>query len=286
MAGPTTTTERGAPGSRGARGPRAKGSGPKGSSPARLAPRWRPGRPGGGRRALPGPRAVLLIVIVLGLLASGLWLFYGSAWLRVEQVTTSGTRVLTPAQVEAVAAVPVGAPLVSVDTDGIEARLRRALPRIDTVDVVRDWPHGIALRVVERTPVLLIGKGGRFTEVDAKGVRFATVDAAKAPEGVPLLELAVASSPSLRRFDAERLTVEAVGVAGDLPGRVAEDAKVLRVRSYDSITLELTGGRTVEWGSGEDGEAKARALTALMKAAPKAGHFDVSAPTAPAASRS
>ena len=40
------------------------------------------------------------------------------------------------------------------------------------------------------------------------------------------------------------------------------------------------------WGSGEDGPAKARALTALMKASPKAGHFDVSAPTAPAASGS
>ena len=46
--------------------------------------------------------------------------------------------------------------------------------------------------------------------------------------------------------------------------------------------LELSRGRTVVWGSGEKGAAKARALTALMKAAPKARHFDVSAPTAPA----
>ncbi|MFF8292099.1 cell division protein FtsQ/DivIB [Streptomyces sp. NPDC016309] len=285
MAGPTTTTERGAPGPRGTGGGKPRGAKPKGSSPARPSLRWRRG-PGGGRTPSSGRRALLLLLAAVALLVGGLWLFYGSAWLRVGEVTTSGTRVLTPAQVEAAAAVPVGAPLVSVDTDAIEHRLRRALPRIDSVDAVRSWPHGIVLNVVERTPVLLVEKGGKFTEVDAKGVRFATVDAARAPKGVPLLELVVARSPSLRRFDAGRLTVEAVGVAGDLPAPVARDAKVLRVRSYDSITLELRGGRTVVWGSGEDGEAKARALVALMKAAPKAGHFDVSAPTAPAASRS
>lgn len=285
MAGPTTTTERGAPGPWGPKGTKPKGARPERSSSARPSPRWRPGQ-GAGRRPLPGPRAVLLIATLLVLLVSGVWLFYGSAWLRVEQVTTSGTRVLTPTEVKAAAAVPVGAPLVSVDTDEIEDRLRRALPRVDSVDVVRSWPHGIELNLIERTPVLLVEKGGKFTEVDAKGVRFATVDAAKAPKGVPLLELTADQSPSLRRFDADRLTAEAVGVAGDLPAPVAGDTKIVRVRSYDSITLELTGGRTVVWGSGEDGEAKVRALLALMKAAPKAGHFDVSAPTAPAASRS
>ncbi|MGA5418859.1 cell division protein FtsQ/DivIB [Streptomyces lavendulocolor] len=285
MAGPTTTTERGAPGPRGPKGPGSKRAGSGRPPAARPLLRWRPG-PGGGRRALPGPRAVLLLAAALLLVLGGVWLFYGSAWLRVGQVTASGTRVLTPAQVKAAAAVPVGAPLASVDTDEIEGRLLRALPRVESVEAVRSWPDGIALTVVERTPVLLVEKGGKFTEVDAAGVRYATVDAARAPKGVPLLELTADQSPSLRRFGTGRLTAEAVRVAGDLPARVAAAAKVLRVRSYDSITLELTGGRTVVWGSGEDGGAKARTLTALMKAAPKAGHFDVSAPTAPAASRS
>ncbi|MDN3297117.1 FtsQ-type POTRA domain-containing protein [Streptomyces ficellus] len=269
MAGPTTTAERGT----------RKQGGPSPARPSGPGPR-------GGRRPLPGPRAVLLIATALVLLASVAWALYGSAWLRVEHVTTSGTRVLTPAEVKAVAAVPVGGPVISVDTGDIENRLRQKLPRIDSVDVVRSWPNGITVDVVERTPVLLVEKGGKFIEVDAKGVRFATVDRARAPQGVPLLHLTVGQSPSLRRFGAERLTVAAVRVAGDLPAQVAKDTKVLHVRSYDSITLELTDGRTVVWGSGEDGGAKARALTALMKAAPKAGHFDVSAPTAPAASRS
>ncbi|MCX5196781.1 FtsQ-type POTRA domain-containing protein [Streptomyces sp. NBC_00249] len=218
------------------------------------------------------------------LAGGGTWVLYGSSWLRVEKVTTSGTGVLTPEQVLTAAAVPVGAPLVGVDTDEIADRLRRRLPRIDSVDVVRSWPHTIGLKVTERKPVLLIKKDAEFVEVDASGVRFDTVR--QAPAGVPLLDMAAEGSPSARRFDAQRLLREAVGIAGALPEAVAKETVQVKVRSYDSVVLELTKGRTVVWGSGELGEAKGRALTALLKAAPKADHFDVSVPTAPAVSGS
>ncbi|MET9376410.1 cell division protein FtsQ/DivIB [Streptomyces sp. NPDC003035] len=266
MSGPTTAEKRGT-------------REPKGSSE-------RPSRTGtrSTRFRVPGPRVLLIALAVLALVAGGVWALYGSSWLRVERVSTSGTQVLTPREVEAAAAVPIGSPLVSVDTDAIEARLLRKLPRIDTVEVVRSWPHGISLKVAERKPVLLVEKGGKFTEVDSGGTRFATVD--KAPRGVPKLVLDAASSPSLRRFDADRLLLEAVGVTSELPEKIARDTRVVKVTSYDSITLELGDGRTVLWGSGEDGAVKARVLAALMKATPKAGHFDVSAPTAPAASDS
>lgn len=269
MAG-ATTAQRGNPGS--AR--KGKGSGsPKPPKPPRSS------GPSGGS----GPVLLALLAAVL-LTGGGGWVLYGSSWLRVEKVTTSGTQVLTPEQVLAAAAVPVGAPLVGVDTDEIAGRVRSRLPRVDSVDVVRAWPHGIGLKVTERKPVLLIKKDAKFVEVDASGVRFDT--AAKAPAGVPVLELSAAQSPSGRRFDEERLLHEAVGVAGDLPEAVAKETVQVRVGSYDSVVLELTRGRTVVWGSGEQGEAKGRALTALLKAAPKADHFDVSVPTAPAVSGS
>ncbi|MCQ0022369.1 FtsQ-type POTRA domain-containing protein [Streptomyces somaliensis DSM 40738] len=270
MAGPTTA-ERGAEGAAGAPpGRRSKGSGPE--------------RGGGARRLPPRPRALLLALAALAFAGGAVWLLYGSPWLRVESVSVSGTRALTPAEVRSAAAVPVGSPLASVDTDAVAERLRRALPRVDSVEVVRSWPHGIGLEVVEREPVLLVRRGGRHIEVDARGVRYATV--ATAPAGVPLLHLPAGRSPSLRRFGAERLTREAVGVVVGLPEPVGRGLRSVRVRSYDSLTLELRGGRTVFWGSGEEREAKTRALLALMKAAPEAGHFDVSAPSAPAASRS
>ncbi|MFG2362294.1 cell division protein FtsQ/DivIB [Streptomyces mirabilis] len=230
---------------------------------------------------------IVLFVAVVLVTAAALWLLYGSSWLRAEKVSVSGVRVLTDRQVRDAADVAVGSPLISIDTDAIEARLRRKLPRIDSVDVVRSWPHGIGLKVVERTPVLILkntGNGGKYLEVDAKGVRFATVSAA--PRGVPTLELAVSKPAVLRRFPVDRLVREAVGVAGEIPAAVRRDTRIVKVRSYDSISLELSGGRSVEWGSGEKGRAKARTLTALMKAAPGARHFDVSAPIAPASSGS
>ncbi|MEU6241333.1 FtsQ-type POTRA domain-containing protein [Streptomyces sp. NPDC047024] len=230
--------------------------------------------------------ALALLIVLLG--AGSVWVLYGSEWLRVRQVAVSGTRVLTPAEVRTAAAVPVGAPLVSVDTGAIEARLRRELPRIDAVEVERSWPHGIALKVIERTPSLLVRKGPDFTEVDAQGVRFATVP--QAPRGVPLLELTVSredsGAASLRRFGTDRLVREAVRVAAALPVSVKKDTRAVQVRSYDAISLRLKGGRTVAWGSADGGPAKARALTALMKAAPDARHFDVSVPTAPASAGS
>ncbi|MEU3981849.1 FtsQ-type POTRA domain-containing protein [Streptomyces sp. NPDC026672] len=234
-------------------------------------------------------RTIVILAVVVVLVGAGtIWLLYGSSWLRAKRVSVSGTRVLTPAQVRAAAQVPLGEPLVSVDTDAIEARLLRELPRIDHVDVARSWPGGIGLKVTERTPVLVIRKDGKFVEVDDEGVRFATVP--KAPRRVPELELAVSRSgsatASLRRFGTDRLVREAVDVAGVIPAAVARDARTVKVVSYDDISLELSGGRTVAWGSGENGRTKARALLALMKAAPGARHFDVSAPTAPASSGS
>ncbi|MGW7822600.1 cell division protein FtsQ/DivIB [Streptomyces puniciscabiei] len=231
---------------------------------------------------------VILAVLLLLLGAGGTWVLYGSSWLRVRHVSVSGTLVLSPAEVLDAADVPVGAPMISVDTEGIEARLRRKLPRIDTVDVVRSWPQGIGLKVTERTPVLLLRNSGDFVEVDHEGVRFATIS--QAPKGVPALELSVSrtgsGAASFRRFGTDRLVREAVRVAGALPAAVAGQTRTVQVRSYDDISLELADGRTVAWGSSENGRAKARTLTALMKAAPGARHFDVSVPTAPASSGS
>ncbi len=279
MAG-ATTAQRGTPGS----GPSArKGGGSPKPPKAPKPPRGSGPRGPGARLRRRGPVLASLVAVVL-LVGGGTWVLYGSSWLRVEKVTATGTDVLTPEQVLSAAAVPVGAPMVSVDTDEIESRVRGRLSRIDSVDVVRAWPHGIGLKVTERKPVLLIKKDANFVEVDASGVRFDTVP--KAPAGVPVLELNAERSPSARRFDEERLLHEAVLVAGSLPEPIAKETLQVKVGSYDSVVLLLAGGRTVAWGSGEQSEAKGRALTALLKAAPKAAHFDVSVPTAPAVSGS
>ncbi|MGY5127451.1 cell division protein FtsQ/DivIB [Streptomyces nigrescens] len=271
MAGPTTAQ----------RGEKKSPSGP----PSAAAPpgrrfRWE-------RLPLRAPSRRGLIIILVGTVllgAFGVWALYASDWLRAERVSTTGTKVLKPREVIAAADAPMNAPLASVDTDVLARRLRARLPRIKTVEVERSWPHTIGLKVTERVPELLMRSGGKFVEVDAEGVRFATVGTA--PKGVPLLEMAASDSPSLRRFGIDRLRRAAVEVAQDLPAVVHKDVHKVRVRSYDAITLELAGDRTVAWGSREQGPEKAKVLTALLKAAPDARHFDISVPSAPAVSGS
>ncbi len=245
------------------------------------------------RPAAPPPRRLtrrgaLVLLLVLALLAGGaVWLLYGSPWLRVRQVRVTGTRVLTAAGVRSAAGVRDGEPLASVDTAAVAARLRSALPRVDSVDVERSWPGAIVLEVTERVPKALLKKGGKFIEVDADGVRYATD--ATAPRGVPLVELTGAARPGSSHpgyFGTEVLLHSAVQVAADLPESVHRQTKFVQVASFDGITLELGGGRSVLWGSPEEGARKAAALTALMKAEPRAAHYDVSAPSAPASSGS
>ncbi|MFD7610316.1 cell division protein FtsQ/DivIB [Streptomyces sp. NPDC059828] len=291
MAGPTTAD-------RGARKPNGQrpsspssGSGKPGKPSRSGSGSGGSGQPGRSGRA-PGRspsrvfrlRMLLAVSALVVLSGAGIWLLYGSSWLRIEEVRVAGTTVLTPREVERAAAVPVGSPLVSVDLDGIEARLRQEMPRIDSVEAVRSWPRGVELTVVERKPVLLVEEGGKFVELDAKGVRFATVDTP--PKGLPLLEATGLQPSSLRRFGEQRLVREAVRATSGLPPGAARALRSVEIRSYDFITMKLTQGRTVMWGSGDDGEAKARALAALLKAQPDARYFDVSAPTAPAASGS
>ncbi|MFE3653248.1 MULTISPECIES: cell division protein FtsQ/DivIB [unclassified Streptomyces] len=271
MAGPTTAR----------RGAKKSPSGPP------------PSRPSGGRRfrlpplrlSRPGRRGVIIIAVLAVLLGGfGAWVLYGSDWLRLERVRAGGTEVLTPAEVVAAAAAPLDAPLASVDTDAVQRRLLAKLPRLKSVEVTRSWPHTLGLEVTERKPELLLQTNGKFEEVDNEGIRFATVT--RAPKGVPLLRMTVSDSPSLRRFGTGRLLRAAVTVAEDLPAAVRKDIRTVQVRSYDSVTLELAGGRTVMWGSREQGAEKAKVLAGLLKAARDARHFDISVPSAPAVSGS
>lgn len=261
---------------------RPRGTGPAGPPSAARARRPR-------IRITPPSRRTSLIVLVLltVLAAGGTWAVYGSSWFRADRVTIRGEKVLTADQIDRAAAVPLGGPLVSVDTGAVRRRLLAALPRIARVDVSRSWPHTVTVSVTERVPSAVLKSGAKFTEVDSAGVRFATVD--RAPAGVPLVQLtpdAAGAAASLRVFGTSRLLQSAIAVSGDLPDSLRGRATAIRVRSWDGITVELAGGRDVMWGSAQDGAFKASVLTALMKAEPHATHFDVSAPTAPAASGS
>lgn len=267
----------------------APGAGPRPAPPGvGPGPDAGPGAAGGEggrfRFTAPGRRTVLIaLVLATVLLGGGTWVVYGSPLLRANRVTVHGTRDLTADQVVRAARVPLGGALVSVDTGAVRRRLLAALPRIDHVSVRRSWPHTVEVTVTERVAAAAIRTSGGWTEVDRNGVRFATVP--RVPAGVPLLRL-TPTAASLRQFGTTGLLHAAIEVAAALPEPVRARATAVQVGSYDGITVELSGGRRVMWGSPEQGPAKAAVLTALLKARPGAVRYDVSAPTAPAAAGS
>lgn len=228
-------------------------------------------------------------IVVLGALGAAVlgglaWLVFYSSVLDVRSVAVQGATddKLTAAQVrDAVGRLGDG-PLARVDLDDVRHRVE-AIPRVAKAEVWRGWPHTLQVKVAERKAVAAVkGEDGRFTQVDAAGVSFATE--AAPPDGVPVVELRL--SQQANDVDGvisrSQLVQGAVSVAAGLPPEVAKRAGAVLVHSYDDIELQLSGGATVRWGSPEQIDRKARVLVALMSQ--KGTNFDVTAPEAPAVS--
>jgi cell division protein FtsQ len=65
-------------------------------------------------------------------------------------------------------------------------------------------------------------------------------------------------------------------VLGELPASLRSSVTSVTVPSPDQVTLSLSSGVTVLWGSADDAAAKARELAILMRT--HARSYDVSSP--------
>jgi cell division protein FtsQ len=209
------------------------------------------------------------LALGLGVVVGGgalAWVLLASTWLAVEEVTVAGTSRLSPADVIAAADVRAGVPLARLDVAAVEARVRRLAPVAD-VEAVRSWPRTVHLQVIERQPVAAhVGREG-VRLLDAAGVPFVTVPAV--PDGLLQLEVA-APRPG------DPATAAALDVATDLPPELRSLVAGVDAASASSVTLLLSDGRTVVWGSPGDTATKAAAVRALL---PMPGTtFDVSTP--------
>jgi cell division protein FtsQ len=208
-------------------------------------------------------------VVLLGLAAVGflLWLVFASSVLAVSGVKVRGTAVLDPRTVRRAAAVPLGSPLAGVDLDAISARVRR-LPAVRSVDVSRSWPDKVQISVRERDAVAVVERGGRLHGLDEDGVLFRGY--LSRPD-LPVIRMSTHTG-------ADALA-EAAKVAGSLPSGIARRVDYVEVRTVDTISLRLSNGCTVLWGSADDSADKARVLAVLL--AHRASLYDVSVPGQP-----
>ena len=212
--------------------------------------------------------------VLLVLLGGGIYVVYFSSALSVRDVEVVGARTITTADVEAVAAVPTGGPLATVDLDAIRFRVR-ALEAVRSVEVTRQWPDGVLITIQEREAVAVVRLGADLQGVDVEGVPFRSYR--RPPSGLPRIE----TPGSITATDEDALR-EAVTVVAALPREVSVLVDHLDLRSVDEIDLVLRDGRVVRWGSAEASGEKATVLIALLSR--RAEVYDVSVPAQPTTS--
>jgi cell division protein FtsQ len=240
-----------------------------------------------------GRRLAVLLVGAVLLVAIGLTarvLLYDVGLVDVEEVrvsvvTAAGAPVggtgpdapmLSEQQLRDAAAVPLGGPLIAVDTDAVDARVA-ALPAVAAVDVVRDWPHTVSVQVVQRRPVAVVQTPRGPGLVDAAGAVFPGPVAA----GLPGLVVA-APGP------ADPATLAGVAVLAALPGQVRDQILTVTAAAGPGggpgqVTLGLTEQREVRWGIAERSADKAAVLGPLLT---QPGHlYDVTSPDLPTIKR-
>lgn len=205
------------------------------------------------------------LVLVLGGLA--IYLLWFSPVLAVKDVNVSGTQLVTTDEVTTAAAVPIGDPLVALDTRGIAARVRE-LPAVADVKVDTRFPSTLAITVTERQAVYQRAVDGGFQWVDASGIGFRTT-----PEASPNLPVAVTDGADAR------LLADVATVAAHLPDDVRADVVQIRAKAVDQISITLADKDVIVWGSAEESELKAQVLASLLQVEAKV--YDVSAPRYP-----
>ncbi len=217
-------------------------------------------------------RVLGVAALIAALLAASAWVVLESPLLAVRSVEVSGASRLTPAQVLAAADVAPATPLARVDTEAVAGRVR-ALVEVRAVSVSRQWPRSVRIVVEERVAAAVRRRGASYLVLDGAGVAFDTVR--KRPKRLPLVTAVPGAGAHTLRA--------AMDVLAAVPVRVRRQLVEVRAASPEQVTLRLTRGRTVVWGSPDRGDRKAVVLTALLPR--KARVYDVSAPDAPTTSQ-
>lgn len=221
------------------------------------------------RRRLRAALPVLVAGALVVVLAVTAWVVLGSPWLRADEVRVAGAQRVQQAQVDSAIGDQLGRPLARVDTAVVEERLER-LSAVRSAQVVRVWPSTLDVRLTERVPVAAVPGEGGVALVDDSGVVVETVPEPPAGLAVVSEDTVAAGGPALEA---------AVTVLRTMPEDLRASVAGTSAATPDSVTLALSSGAQVVWGSADESERKAAVLRILL--ARPAQVYDVSAPGTP-----
>ena len=208
--------------------------------------------------------ALLTIVVAVGL---GLILYF-TPLMSARNVLVIGTGAVTQQDVLAAARVRPGTPLLQINTDEVADRVA-TIRQVASARVQREYPSTLRITITERVPVAVKDFPDGPHLYDRDGVDFAT---GPPPPALPYLDV---DNPG----PADPPTKAALEVLTSLRPEVASQVGRVAAPSVASITLTLTDGRVVVWGTNDRTEEKAEKLGALLT---QPGHtYDVSSPDLP-----
>jgi cell division protein FtsQ len=216
-------------------------------------------------------RGLKLALVSMGLtvlvVALGLVLYFTPA-MSARDIVVTGTGTVTRDQVLDAAQVRLGTPLLQINTDGVADRVA-AIRRVASAHVQRQYPSELRITIVERIPVVVKDFPDGPHLYDRDGVDFAT---APPPPALPYLDV---DNPG----PTDPATKAALAVLLALRPEVVAQVGRIAAPSVSSITLTLTDGRTVIWGTTDRTEEKAQKLAALLTRPGRV--YDVSSPDLP-----
>jgi cell division protein FtsQ len=205
-------------------------------------------------------RRLGLLALVAALAVAGWWL-YQSPWLRIQEVTVEGTRLLDPDYLIGTADLR-GDSVLFPDTSGARQRLED-VAMVKSVTFERDWPRGMRIIVKERRPWGFWEAGTRRYVIDEDGV---VLERVLPDEGAPVI----------RQLDAgdilqpgDRVDSDAVAltrqIAEAAPQRLGLTLDTVEYRERDGLTAVFAEGLRVTFGDGSDFDYKMAALQALLE---------------------
>jgi cell division protein FtsQ len=220
------------------------------------------------RGAVRGLKAALLLML-LAVFTVGLGLvLYFTPVMSARSIFIVGLATVTREEVLDAAKVRPGMPLLQINTDRVADRVA-AIARVASARVQRQYPSALRITIAERMPVVVKDFPDGPHLYDRDGVDFAV---APPPPALPYLDV---DNPG----PSDPATKAALQVLTALRPEVAGQVSRISAPTVASITLTLTDGRVVVWGTTEHTEEKAQKLTALLT---QPGHtYDVSSPDLP-----
>ena len=234
-------------------------------------------RPPGARPGRHQPwRAAFFALAAVAIVVGVGWALLDSRFFVVRSVTVTGTHLVTGAEVRSAAAISPGLPLIRVNGAMIAHRIEQ-IRQVQSARVSRDWPDGVTITVIERTPVLAVASGPGYQLIDKYGV--VVESSSRRPRALPSLELSAVpgsgpvSVPELRGSPA---VYAAAVVLHELPRYLARSVVSLQAPSATEVTLTLARGTTIVWGGTDRAAQKSRELAVLMRT--HARTYNVSAP--------